>query len=79
MILLVLGFTALCFVVVVGMAPGRIAKTRNHPQAEAVSVCGWMGVLTLGILLPLAFIWAYYRPAVGVGPLAREFPVDGEE
>lgn len=47
--------------VILGMLPGRIARERNHPQAEAISVCGWWGVITLGILLPLAFIWAYTK------------------
>ncbi|MEK6248835.1 MAG: DUF3302 domain-containing protein [Planctomycetales bacterium] len=35
---------------------------RNHPQADAISVCGWWGVLTMGLLLPLAYIWAYTNP-----------------
>ncbi len=48
--------------VFLGMLPGKIAHSRNHPQAEAINVCGWWGVLTLGILLPLAFIWAYTNP-----------------
>ncbi len=48
--------------VFLGMLPGKIAHSRNHPQAEAINVCGWWGVLTLGILLPLAFIWAHTHP-----------------
>jgi len=48
--------------VILGMMPGKIARTRNHPQAEAINVCGWWGVITMGILLPLAFIWAYTNP-----------------
>jgi hypothetical protein len=48
--------------VILGMLPGKIAGKRNHPQAEAINVCGWWGVITLGILLPLAFIWAYTKP-----------------
>lgn len=39
--------------------PGRIARSRNHSKAEAVAVCGYWGALTLGILMPVAFIWAY--------------------
>jgi hypothetical protein len=26
---------------ILGMLPGRIARQRNHPQAEAINVCGW--------------------------------------
>lgn len=39
--------------------PGRIAHARKHPRAEAVAVCGYWGAITLGLLMPLAFIWAY--------------------
>ena len=63
-ILAVLGLTLAGVWVLLGMMPGRIARRRNHPQADAVSVCGWWGVITMGLLLPLAFIWAYYTPAV---------------
>ena len=51
--------------VFLGMLPGKIAHSRNHPQAEAINVCGWWGVITLGILLPLAFIWAHTNPPGG--------------
>jgi fatty acid desaturase len=45
-----------------GMMPGKIARKRNHPQAEAINMCGWWGAITLGILSPLAYIWAYINP-----------------
>ncbi len=61
-VLIVLVFAVVGVWVLLGMMPGRIAAQRNHPQAEAINVCGWWGVLTLGILLPLAFIWAYTKP-----------------
>ena len=61
-VLFILILTAVGVLIVLGMAPGRIARQRNHPQADAINVCGWWGVLTLGILMPLAFIWAYSRP-----------------
>lgn len=60
-ILIVLIVFAIAVWVILGMAPGKIARSRNHPQAEAVNVCGWMGVLTMGVLCPLAFVWAYYK------------------
>ena len=28
-----------------GMLPGMIARKRRHPQADAISVCGWWGPL----------------------------------
>jgi hypothetical protein len=44
-----------------GMLPGNIAKGRNHPQAEAINVASWLGIITLGVLWPFALIWAYIR------------------
>lgn len=61
-VLLVLIAAAVGVWVALGMLPGRIARARNHPQADAVSVCGWWGVITMGLLCPLAFIWAYWKP-----------------
>jgi len=60
-ILLVLLFTAVAVWLVLGMYPGKIARERNHPQAEAIAVCGWWGIITLGLLLPVAWIWAYTK------------------
>lgn len=60
-ILIVLLALIVAIWIVLGMLPGKIARSRNHPQAEAINVCGWWGVLTMGILLPLAFIWAYTK------------------
>ncbi len=59
--------------VVLGMLPGRIARQRNHPQAQAIAVCGWWGVITLGILMPVAFIWAYTNPR-GLSPPEERAP-----
>jgi hypothetical protein len=44
---------------ILGGLPGRIAKSRGHPQAAAVNICGWMGIITL-VLWPLAMVWAYW-------------------
>ncbi len=60
-ILIILLITAIAAWVIIGMMPGRIAHSRNHPQAEAVAVCGWLGAITMGFLSPLAFIWAYLK------------------
>jgi len=61
-ILLVLLATAVAVWLLLGMYPGKIARERNHPQAEAIAVCGWWGVITFGLLLPVAWIWAYTKP-----------------
>jgi len=63
LVLIVLAATVVGIWVILGMMPGKIARQRNHPRAEAINVCGWWDVITLGILLPLAFIWAYTNPS----------------
>ncbi len=52
---------AIAIVVKVGPIPGNIAKDRGHPQAEAIKVLGWIGVVTFGLAWPIALIWAYTR------------------
>ena len=48
--------------IMLAMMPGQIAKKRGHPQAEAINVMGWWGALTMGILAPIAWVWAYTNP-----------------
>ena len=60
-VLVVTTLTLLGVVVLLGYMPGRIARDRNHPQADAVAACGWVGLLSAGILLPVAYVWAYWR------------------
>ena len=50
-------------VVKLGPLPGNIAKKRGHPQADAINVLGWFGVITLGLAWPFALVWAYTRTA----------------
>ncbi len=46
--------------------PGQIAEKRGHPQAEAINVAGWLGLLlTLGVVWALAMIWSFTKPAAG--------------
>lgn len=61
-VLIVLIVLAVIVAAVLGGLPGKIARTREHPHAEAVTVCGWLGLLTLGVLWPVAMIWAYWKP-----------------
>ncbi len=42
--------------------PGQTAIERGHPQAEAINVLGWIGLL-LGVAPWLvALVWAYMKP-----------------
>ena len=58
-VLLVLLLAAVAIWVVLAMLPGKIARKRNHPQAEAINVGGWLGALLLGVLWPLVLVWAW--------------------
>jgi len=58
-VLLVLVLAGIAGWVILALLPGRIARARRHPQADAINVCGWWGALTMGLLMPVAFIWAY--------------------
>ena len=68
--LLVFALIALGVVVIIVALPGRIAKARAHPQADAINVCGWVGLPT-GILWAIALVWAFLRPA-GAAVSAQE-------
>ena len=35
-------------VVLLGPLPGNVARRRGHPQADAIRVLGWIGIVTLG-------------------------------
>jgi len=50
-------------IVFMGLWPGRIAKTRQHPQAEAITIGSWVCLLFGGIMWPLILIWAYTKPS----------------
>lgn len=58
-----------------GGLPGAIARARNHPQADAINVCGWMGIITL-VLWPVALVWAYLEADK---PLTGGVAVTGDE
>ena len=51
-------------VVLLGNLPGDIARKRNHPQAEAISALGWIGLITMGVGWFIAMVWAYYKPDI---------------
>lgn len=55
-VLLGAGVLALC--VWFASIPGHIARDRGHPQAQAITVCGYLGLL---FLLPwlVAIVWAF--------------------
>jgi uncharacterized BrkB/YihY/UPF0761 family membrane protein len=66
-VLLVAIASAIGIFLILGIAPGYIARRRGHPWAQAVAVAGWVTLIFGFVLWPLAFIWAYVdvpaRPA----------------
>lgn len=50
-------------VVKLGPLPGNIAKKRAHPQADAINILAWIGVITMGVAWLVALVWAYTRSA----------------
>ena len=48
-------------VVLLGNLPGDIARKRNHPQSDAISALGWIGLITMGVGWFIAMVWAYYK------------------
>jgi hypothetical protein len=66
LILLILIVGALFLVLIVAAIPGKLARKRRSPWAEAINVAGWIGVLLPPIWM-LALIAAFYRPNTGEG------------
>lgn len=50
-------------VVVFGSIPGHVARRRGHPNAQAVTICAWVGIFTFGIFWLVALVWAYVTPS----------------
>jgi uncharacterized BrkB/YihY/UPF0761 family membrane protein len=58
-VLVVLVATAVAVFVALGMMPGHIARKREHPYAEAVTVGSWATLICGFVFWPLVLIWAY--------------------
>lgn len=58
-VLIFLLLTAVAAFVAMAMAPGYIAKSRNHPWTQAVTVAGWVTLICGFVFWPIALIWAY--------------------
>jgi len=69
-VLAVLPVAAVVIVVTLGSLPGQIARKRGHPQAAAITAAGWLGLVTGGVIWPLALIWAFLRPAAAAPALS---------
>jgi hypothetical protein len=59
LVMLILLASAVAIFFIAGSLPGYIAKSRNHPWAEAVQVAGWVTLICGFALWPVALIWAF--------------------
>ena len=86
-ILILLALLGLWLFVEIGSLPGKTAKKRSHPQAEAINVLGWVGLLFGGVGWAVALVWAYTKNvltpvAQGAAPSAGQpsaEPAEAEE
>jgi hypothetical protein len=65
-ILLLLGLFVLWLYIEIAQFPGKKAKERNHPQADAINILGWIGPLLGGVGWVVALVWAYTNPVLAV-------------
>lgn len=72
-VMAVLVAVVIWLVVLLGPLPGRIARERGHPQADAIFALGWIGLITLGVGWLVALVWAYTRP---IGDAALRARID---
>jgi len=58
-VLLILVVSGVAMVFIAGSLPGHIARTRGHPQEQAVRMAGWITLFLAFPLWPVVLIWAY--------------------
>jgi hypothetical protein len=63
-ILILLSLLGLWLFLEIGGFPGKKARERGHPQAEAIGVLGWLGLLFAGVGWIVAVVWAYTKPVL---------------
>ena len=72
----VTSFVTLVVLAVIGISiylelaamPGAKARERGHPQADAINVLGWIGLLIGFVPWVVALVWAYTRPGSTPAP-----------
>jgi hypothetical protein len=42
--------------------PGKTARERGHPQADAINILGWFGLLIGLVPWLVALVWAHTNP-----------------
>ena len=78
LILVALGFLGLWVFLTLGGLPGKTAAQRNHPQAEAINILGWVGLLFGGVGWLVALTWAHTTGYV-LEAAAKEAPASEDD
>ena len=62
-VFIVIIISAAVVFVALAQLPGKTAAERGHPQAEAINVASWLGLIfTGGIVWILAMVWSRMQP-----------------
>lgn len=61
-ILVVLILLVIWIYMTLAAIPGNKARERGHPQADAISVLGWIGLLLGLVPWVIALVWAHMTP-----------------
>jgi prepilin signal peptidase PulO-like enzyme (type II secretory pathway) len=64
--------SGVAIVALMGMWPGKVAHERNHPQAEAIAVGGWLTLFLGFVFWPLMVVWAYTKSPQQASAKAEE-------
>jgi hypothetical protein len=51
--------------------PGAKARERGHPQADAINILGWFGLILGGLPWVIALVWAHTLQADDTSPAAE--------
>jgi hypothetical protein len=81
-ILVVLVLLAVLVYVELAKLPGKKARDRGHPQAEAIAVLSWVGLLLGVVPWVVALVWAHTDPhgsRVRAEPAAPPTPAAPED
>ena len=70
LILAVLVVVAVLVFLRLAALPGVKARERGHPQADAINILGWFGLLMGGVPWVIALVWAFTRPVQFAAPQA---------
>lgn len=61
-ILVLLFLLAIWIYVEMAKFPGQKARERGHPQADAINVLSWVGLMFGAVPWVVALVWAYMKP-----------------